>query len=159
MEANRTAPPGAARPAARPRRPPAILDARKAGDGRCEAGTVTYTILDAPRPATPKGERRSGPRQRVRLRSGKVLDADGRFLTECVFTDLSPTGSRIRPPAGTALPDELYLYDDTTGLLHRAAVLWRRGSELGLRFKPQAPSARTRSLASEMRRKFYAMAR
>lgn len=159
MGADRAPPPGPARPVPRPERPAALLNARKAGPGRPDVGAVTYTVLDAPCPATDKADRRAGPRRRVRLRSGKVLDADGRFITECVMYDLSAAGSRIRPPAGTVLPDLVHLYDDRTGLLHRAAVLWRNGREVGVRFRPQVPSARMRAVALAMRRKFYAVRR
>lgn len=153
-------PPPDARSRTPTERSPAILDGRKAGEGRAGPGTVTDTVLDAPpRPASAKPERRTGPRRRARLRSGKVLDADGRFLTECVFYDVSPTGGRIRPPAGTALPDDVHLYDDRTGLLHRASVLWRNGHDVGVRFRPLPPSARMRAIALTMRRKFYAVTR
>lgn len=155
VEPPRPAPPVAGRPGR-----PLVLDARNTRDGCADTGSATYTVLDDPRrsPAD-RPERRTGARQRVRLRSGKVLDTQGRFITECVLYDLSPAGSRIRPTAGCALPDDLYLFDDRTGLLHRATVLWRNGRDAGVRFQAQPLSTRMRAVASTMRRKFYAVTR
>ena len=104
-------------------------------------------------------ERRRSPRQRTRLRSGKIVDLNGRFLSECTIYDLSAAGSRIRHPGALALPSQFQLYDDQSGLVHHATVLWRNGNESGLSFKPQPLSPRAGALASQMRRKFYAMRR
>ena len=81
---------------------------------------------------------RSAPRQRTRLRSGKLVTVGGEFLTECLIYDLSSRGCRIRLPAGRPLPRAIQLLDDQSGLLHRCALLWRDGSDIGVRFDVQA---------------------
>ncbi|EEW86826.1 hypothetical protein C048_02930 [Brucella melitensis UK19/04] len=56
----------------------------------------------------PPQERRREERQRTRLRSGKIVNLDGRFVVECQFIDIAPHGAKIRVregpiPAGTIL--------------------------------------------------------
>ena len=118
-------------------------------------GDFTYTVLVEPQPAT--GERRGTPRRRTRLRSGKLVDGAGRFVTECLVHDLSARGGRLRLPEGVSIPAAVRLYDDQTGALHVATVLWRQGREIGVALTPAPRDARSLFVAGEMRRKFYAM--
>ena len=96
-------------------------------------------------------------RQRTRLRSGKIIDPEGRFLTECLIFDRSETGGRLRVPAGTALSSWIQFYDDQSAILYHADVVWRRDRDIGIRFRPFPSTARTRALAADMRRRFYAV--
>ena len=138
-----------------------IVEARRVGGPDAapqRPGEFTYAPLAPAKTVRKRTERRGSPRQRTRLRSGKIADAaDGRFVTECLVYDLSASGSRVRPPIGARLPSPLYLFDDQTGTLHLAVVLWRRRHESGIGFRTHPVSARSRALASELRRKFYAV--
>ena len=51
------------------------------------------------------------------------------------------------------------LYDDQSGELLHATVIWRRDREAGIRFAATERSERLRAIADGMRRKFYAMRR
>ena len=58
-----------------------------------------------------------------------------------------------------ALPDRILLYDDQSGEVQAASVIWRRDGEIGIRFTPVDRPAHHRAIADSMRRKFYAMQR
>jgi hypothetical protein len=121
-------------------------------------GDFTYAVIpDKPRPRVPVGDKRGNTRQRTRLRSGKVIDPNDRFLTECLVFDRSESGGRLRVPAGTTLPAWIQFYDDQSAVLYQADVIWRRDRDIGIRFRPFASTARTRALAADMRRRFYAI--
>lgn len=149
---------GSADPRAGAARPAPLLEGRRVlgPAGRTLAGECTYTVIEPPRPA-PSGDKRIRPRRRTRLRTGKVLDGKGRFLTECLIYDRSETGGRLRLPAGIVLTPTVLLYEDQSATLCQAAIVWRMARDVGLRIRPCTPDARTRALAAEMRRRFYAV--
>lgn len=122
-----------------------------AGPGEC-----TYTITEPPRPV-PSGDKRDRPRQRTRLRTGKILDRRGQFVTECLIYDRSEGGGRLRLPAEIALAASIQLYEDQSAALLQADIVWRTKREVGIRFRPAAPTPRTRALEAEMQRRFYAV--
>lgn len=133
----------------------AVLDARKIASGSVRPDAVelvTYSVLPSP-----AKDRRANPRQRTRLRSGKIADGEGRFVTECLIHDLSSNGARLRHPTRTVLPARIYVYDDQSSALRYALVLWRKGHETGVRFSPDFPTAQTRALAAKLQRRFYAL--
>jgi len=78
-------------------------------------------------------ERRTGTRRRT-LRSAKIVYGDYRYVVDCVVRDSSPTGLRIRCNYVTDIPSDFYIYDPTEHTLQRAEVMWRRDSEMGLKF-------------------------
>lgn len=139
-------------------RPVAVLEGRRlAGPGGgVPAGECTYTIIDAPRPAT-AGDKRRRPRQRTRLRTGKILDRDGHFLTECLIYDRSDGGGRLRLPAGIVLTASIQLYEDQSATLLQADIVWRMEREVGVRFRAAVSTPRSRALEAEMRRRYYAV--
>lgn len=77
-------------------------------------------------------ERRDGARRRVRLRVGRALDGDGRFLCEATIVDLSEHGARLRLADPAKLPATLWLYDESEGRAAPARVARRDGREAGL---------------------------
>ena len=137
-----------------------LIEAVKVQGGTHDLATFTYTVLIDPNP-TPKGggERRDATRRRTRLRSGKIVDARDGFVTECLVHDLSETGMRLRLPTGVALPAVFQVYDDQSGRLQRAELSWRRADEAGIRFMSCEDTPRSRTVAADMRRKFYKMPR
>lgn len=146
-------PPGPA--GSRTGHPAPVIDAQRVGPGAASVtGGFTFTVIEAP---PEPSDRRRAPRQRTRLRSGKIVDLKGRFLTECLWHDLSRRGGRLRVPTGCVLPDAIQVYDDQTGELYRASVLWQREREAGVALRPAADDDRSRMVAAELRRKYYAV--
>ncbi len=96
-------------------------------------------------------------RRRTRLRSGKVVGADGQFVAECLIANRSAQGGLMRLPPRLALPARILVYDDQSGDLLAATVVWRRDRDVGLRFGAPERDARFRAIADSMRRKFYAV--
>lgn len=134
-------------------RPP-VVAARRIEADRASRGDFTYEVIAAPAAA---GERRAAVRHRTRLRSGKVVGADGRFVVECLLANRSSQGGLLRLPSPLALPDRILVYDDQSGDLLAATVIWRRGRDHGLRFATPARTAWFQAIANSMRRKFYAV--
>ncbi|MCW6507350.1 PilZ domain-containing protein [Lichenifustis flavocetrariae] len=139
---------------------PSVINAiRVDGKAAADPDGFTYTILIDPKPVREPDDRRDAPRRRTRLRSGKVVDSTGTFVTECVVHDLSSTGVRLRLPPDVALPAAFQVYDDQSGLLQNAEVSWRRDGEAGVRFTLTEETPRSRIIAADMRRRFYKMPR
>ncbi len=177
----RAAPPAAGRPDARAARPapgadrpmsgPAVAARTSRRGGRDSrgrrrhrrhrrapppAGEFTYAVIREP--VVAGGERRAVMRRRTRLRSGKVVGADGAVRGR--VPDRQPLGAgRADAPAGrrAALPARILVYDDQSGDLLAATVVWRRARDVGLRFGVPERDARFRAIADSMRRKFYAV--
>ncbi len=138
---------------------PKLVAARRTASPAAGHDEFTYAVLREPAAPRLEGERRDGCRQRTRLRSGKVIDADGHFLVECLIANRSASGGLLRLSGGMALPGRILLYDDQSGELRLASVIWQRDREIGVRFTPAERSERHRAIADSMRRKFYAMQR
>lgn len=75
------------------------------------------------------------PRSRTRLRPGKLLTRDGRFLADCAILDRSQTGARLRLFGPKELPPTFFLYDEADAEKQEAQAVWIRGSEGGIRFR------------------------
>lgn len=139
---------------------PPTVEATRVEGGIGDLEGFTYTVLIDPKPLPRAGDdRRDAPRRRTRLRSGKIVDTRDGFVTECLVHDLSDTGMRLRVPAGVTLPPVFQVYDDQSGCLQRAEVSWRRADEAGIRFMIGEDTPRSRTIAADMRRKFYKMPR
>ena len=104
-------------------------------------------------------EQRAATRRRTRLRSGKILDLDNRFVVECVIHDRSSEGARLRIVEDVALSSPFRLFDDEQGTLHEVSIVWRRGQELGVIFTPNraAASSLTETQLKNLRGKYYAL--
>ena len=76
-------------------------------------------------------ERRTTPRKRT-LRSAKIVYGDYRYTLDCVIRDVGDGGARLRSAHAADAPNEFHLFD--AGQLQKAAVQWRRGDEMGVRF-------------------------
>jgi hypothetical protein len=133
-----------------------------ASDPISEAGPLLDAVKRDPADAAAQGEAsycviadagtdaRAGPRRRTRLRSGKIIDLDNGFLVECQIFDRSAFGARVRLVAPADLPPALRLFEDEAGDAVNARLVWRKGSEAGLRFSghldrsPLTPAERAR---------------
>jgi hypothetical protein len=102
-------------------------------------------------------DKRVYPRRRTRLRSGKVTDRNGMFLTECQIYDRSPNGARLRVTTGVEIPDRLLLFDDELRSLSAATVVWRRENELGIRFMLIFDQDLARRVTQKLSGKYYAV--
>lgn len=144
-------------------RPPAVLEGRRLAGSSSTArpGECTYTVAEPTmtEPSRPvsSGDKRNRPRQRTRLRTGKILDARGQFQTECLIYDRSDTGGRLRLPADIALAASIQLYEDQSAALLQADIVWREKRNIGIRFRAFVATPRTRALEAEMQRRFYAV--
>lgn len=134
---------------------PPVVAARRVAHPGTARDDFTYAVLKEP--VVAGGERRATVRRRTRLRSGKVVDAEGQFMVECLIANRSLQGGLLRLPSAMALPDRILVYDDQSGELQAAVVIWRRERDFGLRFGVPEQTARFRAIADSMRRKFYAV--
>jgi hypothetical protein len=101
---------------------------RSGGIFKKRSGIVTYSVSTAP------SERRVEKRCAVRLQSGKVLDAGGRFLADFLFVNRGGGGARIALAQRASLPKNIWLYEDVTKSCRGASVVWRNGRLVGCRF-------------------------
>ena len=126
-----------------------------------EAGVVTYCVLPSPLPPPSSvpamAEQRNAKRQRTRLRSGKILDRANRFLIDVAIIDRSSAGLRLRLARDQAIPDVFRLFDDETGLVLGARLVWRRQALVGARLDPGGPLPASPRQIAGLRGKFYAM--
>lgn len=113
-------------------------------------GAVTYSVVEE------TVERRREGRRPARLQSGKILGSDERFLTEFSFRNRSEKGVRLRLAQRVALPRSILLFDDSSGGLFSAAVVWQHGCDAGCRVSRDRPSASERLLA-RLRNRYYAV--
>jgi hypothetical protein len=121
-------------------------------------GRVAYRVLPAVSAAR-SGERRASRRRRSRLRSAKLLDSNNRFLCECLVHDYSTAGLRLTLMKNIGLPSRCVVFDDETGDAKAVAVVWRRGSLVGMRYRWNDRPAQLSSVArAALRGRYYAMA-
>ena len=138
---------------------PGTVSARKTTTLGAAGEDFTYTVLTEMSPSRVPTDRRGDQRRRTRLRSGKIINDNGQFVIECLIVDRSSFGGKLRLPKISPLPARLMLYDDQSGELFHATVIWRRDRETGIRFTATERNERFRAIADAMRRKFYAMRR
>lgn len=75
---------------------------------------------------------RSEPRIRTKLRSGRISNLDGVFLSECLVLDRSPHGAKLKLPKALDLPKEVLFRDDAVETAVYAKICWRRADEIGV---------------------------
>jgi hypothetical protein len=120
-------------------------------------GRVAYSISVAPQSARP-GDKRASDRRRSRLRSAKLLDANNRFLCECLVNDYSSTGLRLTLLKNIGLPSRCALFDDTTSEVRPVAIVWRRDSVVGIRYRlHERPAPLSKSARTALRGRYYAV--
>lgn len=78
-------------------------------------------------------ERRGGTRKRM-LKGGVIAISARHVTMPCVLRDMSETGARLQVSNGTSVPDTFELLVELDGLAVHAEVVWRRQSEVGVRF-------------------------
>ena len=79
------------------------------------------------------GEQRGSTRKR--MLKGGVIAFSGRHATmPCVVRDVSETGARLQVQSGAGVPDTFELIVELDGLEAHVEVVWRRPTEVGVRF-------------------------
>ncbi len=138
-----------------------VAQARRLGRAEIGAlarqGRVAYTVSATPTSARPQ-DKRTSQRRRSRLRSAKLLDANNRFLCECLVNDYSGTGLRLTLLKNVGLPSRCALFDDTTGEVKAVAIVWRRNLLVGLRYRMHERPPISKSMWTALRGRYYAVA-
>lgn len=101
-------------------------------------------------------DRRRENRRPCRLRWGKALDLHNLFLTECLVVNRTLGGARLRLARNIVVPPRFQLFEDDTGDISAADVVWRRAHDLGCRLAP-TPSQEKRATIDRMRARYYAL--
>ncbi len=116
---------------------------------RCRV--VTYARLHDTEP-----ERRKELRRAARLKWGKALDCADRFLSDCLVADRTDDGARLKLLRNVSPPQRFYFYEDESGGLFLARIVWRRGGEIGCRLSDATTLDKER-LKRRMRSRYYAL--
>ena len=82
-------------------------------------------------------EHRAAQRVRSLLRA-MISYHNGSFQLDVMIRDLSPTGARLAVNADVTLPEIFELTIPKTGTKKRARIVWRRPTEIGVRFDGEA---------------------
>jgi hypothetical protein len=114
-------------------------------------GAPTYQRL-----ADANVERRVEPRRVSRLKWGKVLDGADRFLCDCVIADRAEDGARLRLARNLVLPPLFQLFDEDSGEIYAAQIVWRRGVEIGCRLSRSGAPSKAQA-ARRMKNRYYAI--
>ena len=116
--------------------------ARKLGAVLAKRGEVAYWIVaqDGGPRQNRHEEQRASSRERMRMRSAKLLDAAYRFICECRICDRSLHGLRLALARNIRLPRRMSVHIDETGEVRGARVVWRQGLVIGVRLHECAPA-------------------
>jgi hypothetical protein len=94
-------------------------------------------------------ERRVSRRQKTLL-AGKIVFGANRFAMDCSIRDLSTGGAKLSFADPVGIPAEFELHLPSRGTAFRAEVRWRRGQQVGVRFRAllRGPSPEPAHLAA-----------
>jgi hypothetical protein len=79
-------------------------------------------------------ERRTTQRQKTLL-AGKAVFGANRFEIDCSVRDLSRGGARLSFADSLGVPDQFELHMPSRGSVFRAEVRWRKGRQIGVKFR------------------------
>jgi hypothetical protein len=105
---------------------------RRLEEVRIEPQAPAPIPLRPRRPDGPDRGRRGQTRRRTVL-SGLIVS--GQTTIPCTLRDLSVGGARLQLQSDQPLPKAITLVDRTNGIAHAAAIAWRSGRDLGVRFQ------------------------
>lgn len=94
-------------------------------------------------------EGRVAPRRR-QLKSAALIFNDSASLMDCTLRNISETGAGIECENTQQIPDNVVLRI-SDGVIHRASVVWRTPTGLGLRFEENQDVARLLRDAGRLR--------
>jgi hypothetical protein len=95
--------------------------------------TVVQFQIQGNTVAKSDGEQRRALRRRV-LKAGLVAYNERHSTLSCTVRDISDTGARVRVDGSVSAPDTFELIIQIDGLEASCEVVWRNGSEVGVRF-------------------------
>jgi hypothetical protein len=99
-----------------------------------DTGAVAQFCSDGNPPAN-AAHSESRSTQRRRVLKGGIVAFNERFSTlPCMIRDISATGARLRIDGSINAPDTFELIVELDGLEADCEVVWRKGSEIGVRF-------------------------
>jgi hypothetical protein len=78
-------------------------------------------------------DRRASPRHAVR-KDGKIIFVDQPFFIECAIRNMSEGGALLTMLVNFPLPKEIMLWEEKSGTIYECDVVWRRESQVGVRF-------------------------
>ena len=78
-------------------------------------------------------DRRREKRERT-LKYGKIIHSGNSCMMDCMVLDLTESGARLKPNDIMLCPEEFVLKVQY-GPTHGCEVVWRKGAELGVRFR------------------------
>ena len=102
------------------------------------SAAIAYVVL-SPTAEAP-GDKRTEPRWRTHLRSGKIVDGNTRIVTESQVRDRSARGVRLKLAANVVLPKRIRFFDDIGKRLFEAVVAWQRGQDIGVSLRREVDS-------------------
>jgi hypothetical protein len=85
-------------------------------------------------------ESRSGQRRRM-LKQAQIVTNLGHSTIDCIVRDISPGGARLRVENSLAVPAQFELLLLTENARTPAQVVWRKATEVGVRFAKAADKA------------------
>lgn len=118
--------------------------------GEKSDGVAYFRISDEP------SERRGEARRPRRLKWGKTLDSDDRFLAECLVVNRTIGGACLQLARNIVLPTRFQLFEDDTGVISGAEVVWRRAQRIGCRVA-LTPTPGKQVIIDRMRARYYAL--
>ena len=131
----------------------------EAAQSLARLGIATYSVVAgeaANRRADP--EARKQIRQRLHLRSAKVIDAANGFVCDAMIWDRSDGGRRLVLANNVGLPPRFGFYEDEDGAIFTATLAWRRGPVVGARIqRPGPPSPMKPTQKTALSGRYYAL--
>ena len=76
---------------------------------------------------------RGAPRRRT-LSGGTIVYGDGAYTYACTIREISTSGARIGIAGAIVIPKAFFLIDHKRGTAFEAELVWRNGTQAGLRF-------------------------
>jgi hypothetical protein len=102
-----------------------------------EIGALQLNIVDRAGQSVVQEEKSSDRRREKRertLRHGKVIYSGSSCMMDCLVLDLTEGGARIKPADIMLCPEEFVLKIQYSPL-RSCEVVWRKNTELGVRFR------------------------
>ncbi len=72
--------------------------------------------------------------RRRTLTCGKIVYGDGAYTYDCTIREISASGARIGIAGSIVIPRAFFLIDQKRGTAFEAELIWRNGTQAGLRF-------------------------
>lgn len=101
-------------------------------------------------------ERRSERRLIKRLNWGKMLSIRNEFLSECLITNQTSMGARLRIARHVDIPRVFLLFDDNTRGIFEGETIWRTGRDLGCKITGKPHEAHA-DLVRRMCSRYYGL--